>query len=75
VVFMLIPDKNCHTKDKYCRPISLTSFLLNILERLVDWFLKKGQLLEHPLAAFQYAYQECRSTETSSYYFVSKVAV
>jgi hypothetical protein len=48
VVSIPKPGKNVRIKDKYFRPISLTSFLLNILEGLVDGFLKNEQLLEHP---------------------------
>jgi len=69
------PSKNGHIKDKYFRPISLTSFLLNILEGLVDGFLKNGQLLEHALADSQYAYQAGISSEAALHHFVSKLAV
>jgi len=75
VVSMPKPSKNGHIKDKYFRPISLTSFLLNISEGLVDGFLKNGQLLEHPLAASQYAYKAGRSSEAALHHFVSKLAV
>ena len=67
--------KNGHIKDKYFRSISLIYFLLNILEELVDGFLKNGQLLELTLAASQYAYQAGRSSETALHHFVSKLAV
>jgi hypothetical protein len=59
------------TKD--FRPISLTNFLLKILERLVDMFLKTGPLLKHPLAASQYAYREGSSTETALHHQVCRV--
>lgn len=75
VVSMPKPGKNGHIKDKYFRPISLTSFLLNISEGLVDGFLKNGQFLEQPLAASQYAYRAGISSETALHRFMSKLAV
>jgi hypothetical protein len=43
------------------------------LERFVDRYLKIGPLVKHPLAATQYAYRECRSTETALHHPVSRV--
>jgi hypothetical protein len=45
------------------RPISLTSFFLNTMERLVDSYIKAGSLKSFPLMASQYGYQKGRSTE------------
>jgi len=44
------------------RPVSLTFFILKILERLVDRFLKTVPLLLKSLASFQYAYRRDRRT-------------
>jgi hypothetical protein len=55
------------------RPISLTSFLLETLERLVGRYLKKGPRAQYTLAASQYAYREGRSTETALHHVVSRV--
>ena len=73
VVFIPKPGKNGHIYAKDFIPISLTSFLLKTLERLVDRYLKIGPLVKHPLAATQYAYRECRSTETALHHLVSRV--
>jgi hypothetical protein len=73
VIFIPKPGKNGHICAEDFRPISLTSFLLKILERLVDRYLKIGPLVKHPLAATQYAYRECRSTETALHHLVSRV--
>ena len=75
VVSMPKPGKNGHIKDKYFRSISLTSFLLNILNRLVDGFLKNGQLLECSMAASQYTFWAGRFSETVLHHFVSKLVV
>jgi len=75
VVSMPKHGKNGHIKDKYFRPISLTSFLLNILERLVGEFLKNGQLLECSMAASQYTFWAGRFSETALHHFVSKLVV
>jgi hypothetical protein len=73
VVFIPKPGKNGHIYAKGFRPISLTSFLLKTSDRLVDRYLKIGPLVKHPLATTQYAYRECRSTETALHRLVSRV--
>jgi len=73
VVFIPKHDENGHIKARDFRPISLTSFLLKSL--LVDRFLQNGPLIQHTLAAFQYAYREGRSTETALQHLVSNVEV
>jgi len=55
VVFIPKPGKNGHILAKDFRPISLTSFLLKSVERIIDRFLKDGPLLHHPLSSSQYA--------------------
>jgi len=64
IVFIPKPGRNGHILAKDFRPISLTSFILKTLERLVDRFLKNGPLLSRALAPSQYAYREGRSTDT-----------
>lgn len=61
VVFIPKSGKNGHVRTKDYRPISLMSFVLKTLERLVDRFLKSSSLIHHPLASAQYAYREDRS--------------
>lgn len=60
MVFIPKLGRNYHVRAKDYRPISLTSFLLKILERLVDRFFKTGPLRSHSLAKAQYAYREGR---------------
>jgi len=73
VVFIPKPGKNGHILAKDFRPISLTSFILKTLERLVDRFLKSGPLLRRTLAPSQYAYREGKSTDTALHHLVSEV--
>ncbi|XP_020298660.1 uncharacterized protein LOC109862902 [Pseudomyrmex gracilis] len=69
------PSRNGHIAAKDFRPISLTSFVLKTLERLVDRYLKIGPLLVHPLSPAQYAYREGRSTDTALHHFVGGIKV
>lgn len=64
VVFIPKAGRGCHEGAKDFRPISLTSFLLKTLERLVDRFLKEGPLRDYPLEEGQHAYREGKSTES-----------
>lgn len=73
VVFIPKPGRNGHVLAKDFRPISLTSFVLKTLERLVDRHLKNGPLTTHPLSDSQYAYREGRSTDTALHHLVSKI--
>jgi hypothetical protein len=73
VIFIPKPGKNSHTLTKDFRSISLTSFLLKSLERLVDNFLKNDPLTLYPLTSSQYAYREGRSIDTALYHLVSRI--
>ena len=46
------------------RPISLSSFLLKTLERIIDHYIRDTCLTQHPLHATQHAYQTGKSTTT-----------
>jgi hypothetical protein len=65
VVFTLKPSKNSYSGPTDFRPISLTSFLLKTMVRLVDGFLKDGILAFVPLHLNQHAYQAGKSVETA----------
>jgi hypothetical protein len=49
VVFIPKPGRNSYTEPRDFRPISFTSFLLQIMERLVDRYLRDGTLALRPL--------------------------
>jgi hypothetical protein len=70
VVFICKPGKNSYTGPRDLRPISLTSFLLKTLERLVDRYIRDGALVIKPLHPNQHAYQAGKSVETALHQLV-----
>ena len=64
VVFIPKRGKCSHTKAKDFRPISLTPFLLKVMERALD-FIIKNELPVAYLSKVQHAYQKGKSTETA----------
>ncbi|XP_076548117.1 uncharacterized protein LOC143306051 [Osmia lignaria lignaria] len=58
---------------KSYRPISLTSFLLKTLERLVDRHVREHTLAKRPIHASQHAYQSGKSVETALHHLVREV--
>jgi hypothetical protein len=65
VTFIPKPGKLDYTEAKAYRPISLSSFFLNIVEKLVERHIRDGSLREYPLHRNQHAYQIGKSTETA----------
>jgi hypothetical protein len=63
VVFIPKPGRDFYGGPKDFRPISLTSFLLKTMERLVDRFLMDETLALKPLHPNQHAYQAGKSAE------------
>jgi hypothetical protein len=70
VVFIPKPSKNSYCGPKDFQPISLTSFLLQILERLVNRFLRDEILVSKPLHPNQHAYQAGKSVERALHQLV-----
>ena len=64
VVFIPKPGKSLTQAKSLC-PISLMSFILKILEKLIDRHTRGGVLVEKPLHQYQYAYRAGMSTETA----------
>lgn len=56
------------------RPISLTSFLLKSLEKVIDAHVRGGALNVHTLNAHQYAYQAGKSTDMALNNLVGNIA-
>ncbi len=73
VVFIPKPGKPTYDRAKSFRPISLTSFLLKTMERLVDRFIRDVIMRVRPLHPNQHAYQNGKSTETALHSVVGKV--
>lgn len=64
-IFIPKPGKMSYSEMKSFRPISLRSFSLKTLEKLVDEYLKKGPLKSRPLHKEQHANFTSRSVETT----------
>ncbi len=73
VVFIPKPGRGSYTLPKSFRPISLSSFLLKGLERLVERWWREGVLVERPLHNHQHAYQTGRSVETALHCLVGRI--
>jgi hypothetical protein len=73
VTFIPKPGKLDYTEDKgYC-PISLSSFLLKTIEKLVDKHIRDGALKEYHLHRNQHTYQIGKSTETALHNVVTHI--
>jgi hypothetical protein len=70
VVFITKPGRNSYCGPRDFRPISLTSFLLKTMERLVGRFLRDEILALKPLHPNQHAYQAGKSVETALHQLV-----
>ena len=73
VVFIPKLSRNSYFGPRDLRPISLTSFLLMTMERLVDRFLRDEILMLKPLHPSQHAYQTGKSVETALHQLVVRV--
>jgi hypothetical protein len=73
VVFILKPSKSTYNGPRDYRPISLTSFLLKTMNRLVDRYLRDKALVLVPLHSNQHAYQAGKSVETALHQLVVRV--
>jgi len=70
VVFIPKPGRSSYCGPRNFRPISLTSFLLKTMERLVDRFLRDESLALLPPHPSQQAYQAGKSVETALHQLV-----
>lgn len=73
VTFIPKPGKPSHVVAKDFRPISLTSFVLKTLERLIVLYIREEILVRFPLHANQHAYQAGKSTDSALHCLVSGV--
>ena len=73
VVFIPKPSRNSYSGPRDYRPISLTSFLLETIERLVDRHLRDEALALVPLHPNQRAYQAVKSVEMALHQLVVQV--
>ena len=73
VVFIPKPGKDSYAEAKSFRPISLMSFLLKVLEKLVDRYIRNDILSRKPLSKYQFAYQPGKSTDAALHSIVSRI--
>lgn len=73
IVFIPKPGKASYDQAKAFRPISLTSFLLKTMERLVDRYIRDGALALTPVHHSQHAYQAGKSVETALHNLVHEI--
>jgi hypothetical protein len=67
------PGHTSYELARSFRPISLTSFVLKTMEKLVDQSIRVGLLKRFPLEHSQHAYQRGRSSETALHNLVSRI--
>jgi len=72
VVFIPKPGKPL-TQAKSLRPISLMTFILKILEKLLDRHIRGGVLVEKPFHQNQFAYRAGMSMETALFQVVHRL--
>jgi hypothetical protein len=72
VVFIPKPGKPL-SQAKSLRPISLVSFVLKTLEKILDRHIRDGVLVEKPLHQNQCAYRAVMSTETALFHVVRRL--
>jgi hypothetical protein len=72
VVFIPNPGKLL-SQARSLRPISLMSFILKILKKLLDIHIRDGVLVEKPLHRYQFAYRAGMSTETALFQVVHRM--
>ena len=72
-VFIPKAGKRLSDDAKSYRPISLTSFVLKTMERIIDRYIRDEILIHNPLSQNQYAYQEGKSTVTALQSFVNRI--
>uniref|UniRef100_A0A1B6E7F2 Uncharacterized protein n=1 Tax=Clastoptera arizonana TaxID=38151 RepID=A0A1B6E7F2_9HEMI len=73
VSFIPKPGRRSYQTVKDFRPISLTSFLLKTLEKIVDNYVRDNVLTGCPLHRWQHAYTVGLSTETALHSVVSYI--
>lgn len=72
VVFIPKLGQLVYTLAKSFRPISLTSFLLKTLEKLVNRYLRDGVLQQYKIHPKQHAYQPQKSAESALHQLVGR---
>lgn len=73
VVYIPKAGKRPSDEVKSYRPISLTSFLLKTMERILDRMIRDDALKKNPICGNQFAYQEGKSTITALQSLIKRI--
>lgn len=73
IAFIPKVGKDDYSDPKSFRPISLMSFILKALEKLIDKHIRQGPLTLNPLNERQHAYQQGKGTDTALHELTSMV--
>ncbi|OXA41948.1 Retrovirus-related Pol polyprotein from type-1 retrotransposable element R1 [Folsomia candida] len=73
VVFIPKPGKDSYERASSWRPISLTSFILKTLEKLIDDHIRSSALVERLKRGHQFAYMSGLSTEDALHNVVAGI--
>jgi ribonuclease HI len=73
VAFIPKPGKDSYHDASSFRPISLMSFVLKTLEKIIDKFIRDKFLLSKTVHKNQFAYQTGKSTEAALHNLVAKI--
>jgi Reverse transcriptase (RNA-dependent DNA polymerase) len=73
VCFIPKPGKPSYLNPKAYRPISLMSFILKTLEKLIEKYIRETVLEARPLHTNQFAYLVGKSTDSALHFLVSKM--
>ena len=65
VIFIPKPSKGDYSLPRSFRPITLTSFVMKVMERLILWRIEETTFVERPLSAHQHAFRRQRSTDSA----------
>ena len=70
VIFIPKPGKDSYCVPRSWRPISLMTFIVKAMERVLLWHMQKTNFVDRPLSANQHAFRKGRSTESALTIFV-----
>ena len=73
VAFIPKMGKPTYDQAKSFRPISLMSFVLKAMEKLIDRNIRENELKDNPIHRRQFAYQEGKGTETALHSLITKL--
>ncbi len=73
VIFIPKTNRPSYQDAKAFRPISLASFQLKTLEKLLLWRIQETTLMNNPLSKFQHAFRKQYSTDTALSVVVDKI--